>query len=95
VIYWQVETVLRLRRFDARAAVWLGQDAHDEFAGSGFGGQRLRDGFALRTNVLGQVVDQVPGAGYRLPGSEVRCDRLGNSVQVPTHFASSSGQNTR
>jgi hypothetical protein len=57
-----------LHRFDDQAPVQVGRDAHDELAGVGFGRQRLRDGFAVRTHVPGHVLDQVPDAGHRLPG---------------------------
>jgi hypothetical protein len=62
----QVEADLRLRRFNDEAAVQLGRDAHEERAGSGWGRQRFREGFAVGTHVLGHVLDQVADAGYRL-----------------------------
>jgi hypothetical protein len=42
-----------------RAPVQFRRDVHDGRAGSGFGGQRLRVGFAVRKHVAGQVVDEV------------------------------------
>ena len=67
-----VEQLERGRIGHSEAMRWLGVDSYAALVeivhANGFGRQRLRDGFACRTQGIGRVLNEVSDAGRRIPG---------------------------